>query len=93
MVTPKFEVVPDDLPDDEVPKAEKRGFEIDVLMLALGALSKRTLVAIDNLFCLLTVFLVFWLWKSIPEPNTYQLIELGIFALFVLAANVIVRRK
>jgi len=62
-------------------------------MLALKALSQRALIALDNLFTLLTVFLVFWLWRSTPEPNTYQLVGLGIFAVFVLAANVIVRRK
>jgi len=62
------------------------------LMLALKSLSQRALIAVDNLFCLITVGLVFWLYKSVPDPNTYQLVGLGLFALFVLAANVIVRR-
>ena len=63
------------------------------LILALKALSQRALIAIDNLFTLITVCLVFWLWKSVPQPDTYQIIQLGIFAVFVLAANVIVRKR
>ena len=63
------------------------------MLLALKALSQRALVAIADLFTLLTVFSAFWLWYSIKEPSVYQLTELGMYGLFVLAANVIVRRK
>ena len=63
------------------------------MLLALKALSQRALIAIADLFTLLTVFSAFWLWHSIPEPTVFQLIGLGMYALFVLAANVIVRRK
>jgi hypothetical protein len=35
----------------------------------------------------------FWLWSAIPDPNDKQLIGLSIYALMVLAINVIVRRK
>ena len=84
----RFQVVedsPEPVPDNSAATA--------ALMLALKALSQRALIALDNMFTLITVSLVFWLFKSIPEPNTYQLVGLGIFALFVLAANVIVRKK
>jgi hypothetical protein len=55
-------------------------------------LSKRTLVALSNLFCLLTVFSVFVLFYNIPKPDSYQIVALTIYAAFVLAANAIVRR-
>jgi hypothetical protein len=63
-----------------------------VLLLAIAALSKRMVVAIADLFTLLTVGSVFWLFTSIPDPNTKQLIQLGGYCLFALAINWIVRR-
>ena len=66
---------------------------IAMLTLALKALSQRALVAIADLFTLLTVGSAFWLWASIPAPNDRQIIALSIYACFVLAANYIVRRK
>jgi hypothetical protein len=65
---------------------------LDILLLSLQALSKRTLVALSNLFCLLTVFSVFVLFYNIPKPDSYQIVSLSIYAVFVLAANAIVRR-
>ena len=69
------------------------GVQIAMLTLALKALSQRALVAIADLFTLLTVGSAFWLWASIPAPNDRQIIALSIYACFVLAANYIVRRK
>jgi hypothetical protein len=69
------------------------GVHIAMLTLALKALSQRALVAIADLFTLLTVGSAFWLWASIPAPNDRQIIALSIYACFVLAANYIVRRK
>ena len=87
---PKFEVVeePDSRPD---PAGERIAFS--ALMLALQGLSKRALIAIADLFLLFTVFGTWWLWHSIPDPNPNQIIGLTIFAVFVLCANVIQRRK
>jgi hypothetical protein len=65
----------------------------DALFLALRTLSQKSLVAIASLFTLITVGSAFWLALSIHDPNTYQLVELGGYFLFVLAANWIVRRK
>jgi hypothetical protein len=64
----------------------------DILLLSLQALSKRTLIALSNLFCLLTVSSVFVLFYNIPKPDAFQIIALTIYALFVLSANAIVRR-
>jgi hypothetical protein len=66
---------------------------VQMLGMALAALSQRALVALSSLFTLLTVGSTFWLWMSIPDPNTQQIISLTIYAAFVLAANLIVRRK
>lgn len=92
-----FQIV-EEATDDPIPFPRKPLIDVSAaatqaLLLGLKALSQRALIAIDNLFTLVTVCLVFWLWQSIPAPNTYQIVSQAIFALFVLAANVIVRRK
>lgn len=75
------------LPTPEPPR------ELELLMLALKTLSQRAIAAIADLFFLATVASAFWLWAVTPEPNTYQIISLTIYAVFVLAANWLVRRK
>lgn len=85
MVERKFEVVEESEP--ETPLA------VSGVMLALRALSQRALIAAADLFTLLTVFGAWWLWWSVPDPNEHQLVSLSIYALFVLAANWIVRKK
>lgn len=62
------------------------------LALGLKALSQRALTAVADLFMLLTVGSAWWLWASIPDPHPTQIVALGIYAAFVLAANIIVRR-
>jgi len=64
-----------------------------MLGMALAALSQRALIALSACFTLLTVGSAFWLWMSIRDPNPQQIISLTIYAGFVLAANLIVRRK
>jgi hypothetical protein len=73
--------------------AAVQGVAVSALMLALRTLSQRALVALADLFCLLTCASVFWLWLTIPDPNPHQLVGLGMYAIFTLAANLIVRRK
>lgn len=90
LTNPGFEVVGGT--ETEPPKADN-GVAVRMLTLALAALSQRFVVAIADLFTLLTVGSAFWLWSSIPAPNDRQIIALSIYALFVLAANWIVRRK
>jgi hypothetical protein len=64
-------------------------------LLNLKALSQRALIAIADAFSLLTVATVFWLSMTIipHEPTIYQLVGLGGYACFVVAVNIIVRRK
>ncbi len=70
--------------------ADRTGFEL--LRVGLKALSQRALVALSALFTLLTVGSTFWLYMAVQNPNTMQLIELGLYAAFVLAINLIVKR-
>lgn len=67
---------------------------VGMVLLALKALSQRTIVALESLFTLITVGLVFWASLAIlQQPNTHQLIGLGIFSVFVLVANWLVLRR
>lgn len=96
MAQPGFQV--EEIPDNVVqhPSLVDRAM-ITGVTLGLKALSQGAAIAIANmashLFSLITVAMVFWIWSSIPDPNNYQLISLALFGLFILAANVIVRRK
>ena len=97
MAEPKrFELVQEPDPDETAPAPRSEpagaGIATDLILLSLQALSKRTLVALSNLFCLLTVGSAFWLCLTIHDPNTLQLVEIGGYFGFVLAANWIVRR-
>ena len=65
----------------------------DVVLLALTELSKRFVVALGNLFTLLTVASAFWLWYVTPSPDAFQLAKLAMYGAFVLGANWIVRRR
>lgn len=98
MAAEPFRVITDDaienepLPQNALDKAAER-IGIDALMLGLSALSKRTLVALSNLFTLLTVASAFALWwRVLPEPSVYQLVGLSIYAVFLLIVNWLVRR-
>ncbi len=89
MARPQFEVVEDDETSNE---SHDNSTAASLLALSLKALSQRAIVALESLFTLVTVVLVFWLGMSIADPNTHQIVWFSIFAVFVLAANVIVRR-
>lgn len=67
------------------------------ILLGLKALSQGAAIALGNIaghiFALLTAGSVFWLFLTIPAPNTNQIVWGSIYAGFVICANVIVRRK
>lgn len=90
----QFEVVRDEPAATEAPRAAPdNSAAVTALTLALAKLGQRFVIALSNLFCLITVVTVFWLGLSIiHEPTTPQLIGLGMYALFILAINLIVRR-
>ena len=62
-----------------------------ILMLALKALSQRAIVAIGNLFVLLTAASAWWLWMTtLPQPSIQQLVGLALYGLLILALNYLV---
>jgi hypothetical protein len=89
MAERRFEVVPDDPPAADKP--DDAGASL--LFLGLQTVGKRFVAALADLFCLVTVSLAFFLWYITPSPNVLQVVSLSIFALFVLAANWIVRSR
>lgn len=94
MTKPRFDLVSDP-PDDEEVEDDRAPLAVSGLMLALQALSKRFVLALEAMFTLFTVMLAGYLWLSVPEPNAYQLVSLGIFAAFLLVVNfmVLYRRR
>ena len=68
---------------------------IQMLTIALKALSQRALIALSSLFMLLTAASVFILWLlSPPDASVTQIVGRSLYAVFVLALNVInIRRK
>lgn len=60
-------------------------------MLSIQALAQRATVAIGRLFPLITSGFVFGVWMNAPDdPTVHQLVNLGMFAAFVLIINAIV---
>lgn len=75
------------------PTVERPGIEIQTMMLALGALSKRSLVALSNCFTAAALASAWLLWdKVLPEPSVLQLVGLGGYAVFLLSLEWIRRR-
>ena len=94
----RFEVVEDQVEAPAAAPAKERpsilnGVSIAMMSMALASLSQRAIVALSNCFTLLTVGSAFWLWYLTPEPSDRQIVSLTIYACFVLAINVILRRK
>lgn len=63
-----------------------------MLMLALKTFGQRFVIALSNLFSLLTVLSVWWLWMSVPHPGTNDLVGMGMYAVFILVVNYLVKR-
>jgi hypothetical protein len=78
---------------EQPPAPAANGLHIAMLTIALKALSQRALTAAMDLFCLITCAGAWVLWYVTPNPNPQQIVHNSIFAVFVLAANWIVRRK
>jgi len=89
----KFEPVEIPEPVEQSP-AEKAAaaFAASAIHLGLKTLSQKAITATKDIFTLLSAGSVFWLWWSIPDPKLTQIFALGLYALFILVANVIVRR-
>ncbi len=64
-----------------------------MLLLALTALGQRFVVALSNLFTLLTAASAFYLWLiALPTLDPTKIVGLSIYSCFVLALNIFGRR-
>lgn len=89
MADRKFQVVETpDPPDNSV----AMNVAASALALGLKTLSQRAIVATKDVFTLLSVGSVFWVWTSVPDPSNTQIVSHSIYAVVILAANIIVRR-
>ncbi len=90
MATPQFEVIENDQQTSATTEDTSKALD---LLLAL--LSDKSAAILSGFYSLLTVISVFWLALAIipREPTTAQLSGLAGYAVFVVAVNVIARRK
>ncbi len=90
MVKPQFEVIDD--PPEAGETTEETSKAID---LFLALLSDKSASILAGFYSLLTVISVFWLALVIipNNPSNPQLAGLCGYAVFVLAVNIIARRK
>ena len=86
----RFEPV--EIPDPAPEESKAAAFAASAIALGLKTLSQRAIAATKDVFTLLSVGSGFWLWNSIPDPSNTQIVSLSLYAIFILAANVIVRR-
>ena len=88
----------EDTPDEAAtiaaatPDNTERGAQL--LMLSVRALSQRALTAITNLFTAGAVLSAWWLWSTVlPNPTPLQLVGVGGYAVFLLAIEIVRRKK
>lgn len=74
-------------------KQEGPGMGAEIMAIALGALTKRAVVAVSTLFTAAALLSVFWLFDlCLPAPTPLQLIGLSIYGVFVLLLEFVRRR-
>lgn len=78
-------------PDPAFAKAANAA-AVSALALGFKTLSQRAVSGLRASFTLLSAFAIFWVWTATPDPKPSQIISMTIFALVMLAANIIVRR-
>lgn len=93
-----FEIVSETEAGEDQPQAAPakqpgNDASIKAIMLALKALSQRTIVALSSLFTLVTVLSAWYLWMvTLPNPSVQQLVGLGLYGVLVIVVNLIVKR-
>ena len=91
----KFQVLSENQPLDQTQPTGQadNGAAIGAIMLALKALSQKTIVALSTLFTAAALASAWYLWYSVlPNPTTPQLVGLGGYAAFILALEYVRRR-
>jgi hypothetical protein len=81
-------------PPPASPQSDKQhAVAIKMIQIALSAIWQQFIIALSHLFTLASAGSCFVLWLLTPDPNPHQLISMGMYAGFVLAANVLVLRS
>lgn len=93
----QFRALPDEppaaLPPPQPQPQQANAVATRALLLALGALSQRFVIAVSNLFTLALAASAFYLWLSIfADPTVMQLIGLSLYGVFVFGIEIIRRR-
>jgi hypothetical protein len=86
-------VEPDPPPAQPQATAQQQAVAIQMIRMALSALWQQYVIALSHLFTLATAGSCFVLWLLTPDPDPHQLISMGMYATFVLVANVLVLRS
>jgi ABC-type siderophore export system fused ATPase/permease subunit len=90
-----FEIISEnEAPQPRPQQAPTQGQDaaFNALMLALKTLSQKTLIALSRLTSLAMVGSAFWLFMSIPNPSTNQIIWGGMYGVFILTTLFLMRR-
>lgn len=84
--------IPDDPPQDPAFARAANAAAASALTLALKSLSQRAIAGGKAWLMLASLASIFWVWGAVPDPSYTQIVSHSIYAIMVLAANVIVRR-
>lgn len=90
---PLFRVVSAEPEAPPAPTQQEQAVATKMIYMALAALGQRFVVAVAAMFTMLTVASAFVLWLLTPDPNTKQLIGMGMYCLFLLSVNFMVIRS
>jgi hypothetical protein len=75
------------------PRPSER-FASTILFASLKALSQRTLIALSNLFVLVTAISAFWLfYTTMAQPTVLQLVGLFLYGVLILLMDWLVLRR
>ena len=96
MAAPRFEIIEDN-EAPQVPPQPRQNPQNDpafsALMLALKTMSQRTVIALSRLAALAMIGTVFWLFMSIPNPSTNQIVWGGMYGVFILTTIFLMARR
>jgi ABC-type siderophore export system fused ATPase/permease subunit len=98
MALPRFEIIdetetPDVRPQPRPAANQQQDAAFSALMLALKAMSQKTVIALSKLAALAMVGSVFWLFMSIPNPSTNQIVWGGMYSVFILLLTFLMSRR
>ena len=91
--SPLFRVVGTE--PDTPPQASSQQYAqaINLIQIGLSTIWQQFVIAVAHAFTLFSAATVFVLCLWTPDPNTHQLVMLGGYSLFILAANYLVIRS